>query len=452
MCGKPGVKLSQDDISYIIENDIKTIKNQETVLPREFSIQVVQRLTDAGYLAYWAGGCVRDMLLGKEPDDFDVATNATPDQVRELFGKKRTLAVGESFGVIIVLGPKLAGQVEVATFRSEGEYVDGRRPESVAYCTPEEDAHRRDFTINGMFYDPIEEQIHDFVGGQEDLARKIVRAIGDPHDRMSEDKLRLLRAIRFTASLEFELDSITADAVRQMASQIVVVSTERIAQELKKMLAHPQRARAMQLCEELDLLHVILPEVFEHTVGISFDLWTQRLSLLSQIETTSFEVAMAAMLRDVPAPVQTQKHDLTTGTVRGVCQRLKLSNQETKMIDWLVSHRDVFDDFHEWSLADKKRLVVKESFAELLQLERTATMVNQKSLEPPEVVDKFLSETPPERICPPELLDGRQLIELGYKPGPQFQVWLNAVRTAQLNEEITTTGEAIETVRQLSSE
>ncbi len=420
--------------------------------PREFSIQIVQRLTEAGYLAYWAGGCVRDMLLGKEPDDFDVATSATPGQVRELFGKKRTLAVGESFGVIIVLGPKSAGQVEVATFRSEGEYLDGRRPESVAFCTPEEDAHRRDFTINGMFYDPIAEQIHDFVGGQEDLDGKTVRAIGDPHDRISEDKLRLLRAIRFTASLKFELDSVTADAVREMTSQIVVVSVERITQELKKMLVHPHRARAMQLCEELDLLHVILPEVFEYTVEVSFDLWKQRLSLLGHLETNSFEIATAALLRDVPSPPHTHRKDPTAGTVRGVCLRLKVSNQETKTIAWLVEHRGVFYDFPNWSLADKKRLVVKESFAELLQLERAAAIVDEKSQAPFEEVDKFLCETPTERICPPELLDGRQLIELGYKPGPQFQVWLKAVRDAQLNEEITTTAEAIEAVHKLSSD
>ncbi len=417
--------------------------------PREFSIDVIQQLNDAGHTAYWAGGCVRDLLLGKEPNDFDVATDADPQTVRKIFGHRRSIPVGESFGVMIVLGPKSAGQVEVATFRSEGEYLDGRRPESIAFCSPEEDAQRRDFTINGMFYDPINEVVHDFVHGQEDLKNRMIRAIGDPHDRMEEDKLRLLRAVRFTAALNFDLDSVTADAVRSMAHQLVVVSAERIAQELKKMLTHENRGLAMSLCEQLELLQVFLPEVVEHTIENSLERWQTRLELLRQLPTNSFEVAMAALLRDVPTTEVHHRKEPAPGTIRAVLKRLKLSNQEVETIEWLVLNRDLFDQFGQFSLADKKRLLVTEHFTELFELERTAANVEEKSLAPFENADSLRDSIPPEKLAPPELLDGRELIKLGYRPGPQFKKLLKAVRDAQLNEEIETKDQAIELIQKL---
>ena len=228
---------------------------------RQFAVDVVRPLKDAGCTALRAGGCVRDFLLGRTSKDFDVATDARPDDVRNLFGHRRTLAVGASFGVSVVRAPRGVEDVEVATFRTEGPYLDGRRPEHVSFTTPEEDAQRRDFTINGLFYDPIEQQVFDFVDGERDLRAGIVRAIGDPHDRMTEDKLRMLRAVRFAATLEFELDTVTAAAVRNMAAQMLVVSAERIAQELRRMLVDGHRMRAMQLTAEVGLLPVILPEV-----------------------------------------------------------------------------------------------------------------------------------------------------------------------------------------------
>jgi poly(A) polymerase len=193
---------------------------------RDFALEVVQALTNAGYTALWAGGCVRDLLLGKAPDDYDVATNARPEQVQDVFGPRRTRAIGASFGVVLVHGPrrKHAGDVEVATFRTEGPYLDGRRPEHVAYATAEEDAHRRDFTINGMFFDPLADRVLDYVGGREDIERKVVRAIGDPHARFREDKLRMLRAVRIAARFEFTLDPQTGDAIRAMAPELLVVS------------------------------------------------------------------------------------------------------------------------------------------------------------------------------------------------------------------------------------
>ncbi|HTI49987.1 MAG TPA: CCA tRNA nucleotidyltransferase, partial [Planctomycetaceae bacterium] len=211
---------------------------------RDFAVDVVRRLQEAGFIALWAGGCVRDFLLGHPPDDYDVATSARPEDVRTLFGKHRTLAIGASFGVILVHGPRggRTGDVEVATFRTEGPYRDGRRPEHVAFATPEEDALRRDFTINGMFYDPLTDRVLDYVGGRGDLERHVVRAIGEPRARFAEDKLRMLRAVRMTARFDFELDESTAAAVREMSREILVVSSERIAQELKKMLVHVRRA------------------------------------------------------------------------------------------------------------------------------------------------------------------------------------------------------------------
>lgn len=420
--------------------------------PREFSIDVVKKLTDAGYVAYWAGGCVRDLLLGKEPNDFDVATNATPAQVRELFGKRRTLAVGESFGVIIVLGPKSAEPVEVATFRSEGTYLDGRRPSSVQFSSAEEDAQRRDFTINGMFFDPIAEQVHDYVDGQADIQRRVIRAIGVPQERMEEDKLRLLRAVRFSALLDFQLEEETAQAVRDMSSQIVVVSAERITQELKKMLSHTRRAQAISLCEELDLLEVILPEACEFTIQESLEEWQYRQRALGQIKTDSFVTAMALLLWDVPSKTESRKVERHGGTVRSICQRLKLSNQEKDEIDWLVHQRGQLPRYGEISLAEKKRLAVHPLFGSLLEIELAIARARRNPLEVLEKFSKFTKQTPTEILNPSELINGKTLIDLGHRPGPEFQRVLKAVRDAQLNEEVSTESEALEYVNKLLKE
>jgi poly(A) polymerase len=227
---------------------------------RQFAVDVVRRLREAGFVAYWAGGCVRDQLLGRAPKDYDVATDATPPQIREVFGRRCTLAIGAAFGVITVLGPKQAGQIEVATFRRDAPYSDGRHPDSVTFSTAEEDASRRDFTVNGLFYDPIREQVIDFVGGREDLAQRVIRAIGNPRDRFGEDRLRMLRAVRFTATFGFALDADTLAAVREMAGEITMVSPERIAMEMRQMLAAPGRGTAVRLLVETGLAEAILPE------------------------------------------------------------------------------------------------------------------------------------------------------------------------------------------------
>jgi len=417
-----------------------------------FATEVVRRLTTSGFVAYWAGGCVRDILMGAVPKDYDVATSATPEQVRNLFGPRRSLAVGESFGVVIVLGEKGSGDsVEVATFRREGEYRDGRHPESVEFCSAEEDAGRRDFTINGMFYDPLTSQVRDYVGGQADLQRRVIRAIGDPRARMTEDKLRMLRAVRFAAALDFSLDPATATAISEMASQVRIVSAERIAQELRRMLIHPQRARAMQWGEELGLLNVILPEVAEFTLSQGPNAWNTRLQLLHGLTANSFSQGMAALLRDIPiVKEESQRTANEQGALFSLCRRLRLSNEETTRICWIREHRDQLEQLPAGTLAKLKRLAGHPAFGELLELERIAAGVTGKSLKPYRWIETRLNEIPPEALNPEPLVTGHDLLALGIASGPQFKVWLNTIRDAQLNEEITTREEALEMARKLA--
>jgi poly(A) polymerase len=408
---------------------------------REFATEVVRKLRDAGHVALWAGGCVRDLLLGKSPEDYDVATDAKPDQVRQLFGHRRTRAVGASFGVILVHGPnRQAGDVEVATFRTEGPYRDGRRPESVSFCTPEEDAQRRDFTINGMFYDPLTQQVLDFVDGRRDLEAKVVRAIGDPRARFTEDKLRMLRAVRFTATLGFELDPATADAIRDLAPEMLVVSQERIAQELKRMLVHRSRRRGVELIREVGLLDVILPEA---SAVAASDHWPTTLAMLDLLRDPSFELSAAALLY----AVSPEKPNV----VRGVCRRLKLSNDETDHITRLVSERIMLHDAAKLPQCRLKRFWTsahprERDFIEINRAEATAT---GGSLAAVEFCERFLNETPIEQINPPPLVTGDDLIRRGFRPGPQFKDLLDQVRDAQLDDTISTADQAWALIEQL---
>lgn len=424
---------------------------------REFALQVVRQLQDAGQTAFWAGGCVRDLLRGKAPHDFDVATDAPPDRVRAIFGDRRTLAVGESFGVVIVLGPKVAGEtlkVEVATFRAEGAYPDGRRPDpsQIRFTTAEEDALRRDFTINGMFYDPVRERVLDFVGGEADLKSGVIRAIGEPHARMREDKLRMLRAVRFTATLDFELDEATAQAIRDMARELSAVSAERIAQELRKMLVSRHRRRAARLLQQTELLLVIFPELASLIAPVEPVEWLRTLEMLEHLEEAAFEPAMAALLHTVPCPERSRRRDNeATGTVRAVCRRLKLSNDELEQIVWLVSHQDALAEPAELPLARLKRLLAHPGSGSLRNLLRARLRAERAVMEPVEFLNRYLEQTPPERLDPPPLITGADLIELGLVPGRQFEVILNAVRDAQLNEQISSRQEAVDMARRLAT-
>jgi poly(A) polymerase len=401
---------------------------------RDFAVEVVSKLRAAGHTALFAGGCVRDLLLGRPSKDFDVATTALPDEVRKIFGHKRTLTVGASFGVIVVVGPRHAGHVEVATFRSDGNYLDGRHPDQVTFCSPEEDARRRDFTVNGMFYDPIEEHVLDYVGGEADLRNRVIRAIGDPRDRVREDKLRMLRAVRFTATLNFHLDHATADAIRDMSSELVVVSAERITQELKRMLVDGHRRQAIELAQEVRLLRIILPELDALQRQPE---WRDTLRRLELLKSPSFELAMAALLAS----------GVATRDVNKICLRFKLSNDETDRIVWLVAHQHDLDDAPQLSLATLKRRLAHpycEDLLRLLNADRTATSA---SLESVEFCRDYLARTPREILDPPPYVTGDDLIAMGFPPGPKFKSVLTSIRDAQLNLELTSREEALARVK-----
>jgi poly(A) polymerase len=410
------------------------------VLPEEqrrFATEVVRRLRQAGFEAYWAGGCVRDRLLGRTPKDYDVATNATPPQIRRLFGRRRTLAIGAAFGVITVIGPKRAGQVEVTTFREDAAYSDGRHPDQVTFSSAEADASRRDFTINGLFYDPIQQRVIDFVGGQEDLARGIVRAIGEPRQRFAEDKLRMLRAVRFSATFGFPLEADTLAAIRQMVGQITVVSPERIAMEMRRMLVEPRRAEAVRLMLDTGLAAALLPEIVpgDDTQRRRLD---SALAALERLSEPGFPLALGTLLDEL----------VDAAAARRVCRRWRLSNKETHRVAWLVEHQAVLAEARtmRWSLLQP--ILIAEGIEDLLALYQAAVPSGADEL----AYCRRLVEQPREQLDPPPLLGGDDLLAHGVPSGPQYRMLLRRVRDAQLDEEIHTKNEALTLVERLMKE
>lgn len=418
--------------------------------PREFAVRAVRRLREAGFTAYWAGGCVRDLLLGLTASDYDIATSAEPEQVRNLFGRRWTLAVGEAFGVILVRGRPGEGDIEVATFRTEGQYRDGRRPDSVRFSSPEEDALRRDFTINGMFYDPLEDRVIDYVGGRADLTAGLVRAIGDPEERFREDKLRMLRAVRMTARFGFQLDTATADAVRNHRLEITVVSRERIAQELKKMLEHDRRVLAINLAHELGLLSAAFPEwdVPEHPAkdheqarSGQGDGWQRIMARLATLPAPSFALSLAALWLDLPP-------ELAKQLARG----LRLSNEMTDRVVRLVDETCGVAQVESWSPARMKRLLADPIHLELIELVRADRHARCLPMDDVKVLEDWRNRLTPDEIDPVPLVTGQDLIASGLRPGPNFKRWLDAVRDAQLNGEIGTRDEALALARRLATQ
>ncbi len=364
-------------------------------------------------MAYWAGGCVRDQLLGRTPKDYDVATDATPEQIRSLFGRRRTLAIGAAFGVISVIGPKPAGMIEVATFRRDAAYSDGRHPDSVTFSSAEEDASRRDFTINGLFYDPVEQRVIDFVGGRQDLADRRLRAIGCARDRFAEDKLRMLRAVRFAAAFDFALDDAARAAIAEMASQLHVVSPERIAMEMRRLLTDCSRAAGVRLLLETGLAAEVLSEIVPGNDAQRAQL-DDTLGVLARLPgDVGFPLALAAVL--LP------RVDADGATA--VCRRWRLSNNETDLVGWLVQNRTAIDNAATMPWSKLQPLLVAEEIGELLTLVEAASPSGSAAAH-----CRRLLAQPRETLDPPPLLTGDDLLADGIPSGPQYKMLLERIR------------------------
>ncbi|GIW44188.1 MAG: polynucleotide adenylyltransferase [Candidatus Binatia bacterium] len=421
--------------------------------------EIAARLRQAGYTALLAGGCVRDLLLGREPKDFDVATNAPAERVQQIF--RRTIPVGAQFGVVLVTdyGPP----IEVATFRTDEAYLDGRRPSRVRFATPELDARRRDFTINGMFLDPETNRVIDFVGGQEDLARKVIRAIGDPAERIAEDRLRMLRAVRFAAVLGFDIEPATLQAIRANAATITDIAWERIGDEIVRMLTEGSRGaarRAFELLDATDLLVHLLPEVAAmkgveqspdyHPEG---DVWTHTLLVIEQLDHAAPTLALGALLHDVAKPVTQARHDhritFYGHCERGaemavaICQRLRRSRETWERVAFLVREHLRHIHAREMRPSTLKRFLAQEGIEELLELVRMDILASNGNLDTYEFCRAKLAELRSQGNLPPPLLKGRDLLAAGYAPGPQIGEILRSVRDLQLDGQLHTREEAL---------
>ena len=419
--------------------------------PREFALDVIRQLRAAGYEALWAGGCVRDQLLGLTPKDYDVATSARPEQIRELFGHRRTLAIGAAFGVVTVLGPKQAAPIEVATFRCDGAYLDGRHPDSVTFSTPQLDAQRRDFTINGLFFDPLTDQVIDYVGGRNDLQRQLIRAIGSPQERFSEDKLRMLRAVRFAATFGFTIELATLAAIQELSGEIVIVSAERIAAEMRRMLVHPRRGLAVELLRESRLLPVILPEaaVFDLELHAEYSElhWAKMLAMLNAVQTPGFATALAILLRTLCRRPEAGCA-LPEALAASICRRWKLANEEIDVVCHLLHHEGTVRAAPSIPWPQLQRLLIAPHAEELLTYAAAVCRVLDGNDGAVEFCRQKLA-LPPAELNPPPLLTGDDLKRLGLPPGPAYKRLLDVLRDAQLDKLVHTQADATEFVKQL---
>jgi poly(A) polymerase len=450
--------------------------------------RILATLRAAGYQAYLAGGCVRDLLLGREPGDYDIATSATPEIVLDMF--PRTFAVGAHFGVVLVAHEAEPGQpeaashkpTEVATFRSDGAYSDGRRPDEVRYTlSAEEDVERRDFTINGLLLDPLrgggplerlladpkqlQANVIDHVGGLADLRAGIVRAIGRPERRFEEDHLRLLRAVRFAARFSFSIEPATLAAMRHLAHRIHAVSRERVRDELTKMLTEGRARHAFELLDETDLLVQVLPEVARmkgveqppqfHPEG---DVWEHTLLLLAQLEQgCPLTLAWGALLHDVGKPATFHRAErirfdghveIGMAIATEICRRFRFSNNETAQIVALVEHHMRFMDAPRMKASTLKRFFRLDQFEQHLALHKMDCLAASGNLDNWEFVRERFAAMPVETVRPTPLLTGRDLIAAGYAPGPRFKEVLRAVEDAQLDGAVSTSEQALALARE----
>ena len=440
--------------------------------------EVCARLREAGHRALFAGGCVRDRLLGVPPKDFDVATSARPEEVCALFD--RTVAVGAAFGVVVVITP--AGQIEVATFRSDGPYLDGRHPSSIAFTDEREDALRRDFTVNALYLDPATDEILDYVGGQTDLKAGLLRAVGEPEARFREDHLRLLRAVRFAARLGYAIERSTFAAMRALAHFCTDTSAERIGDELLKMLTEGGARRAFRLLDETGLLDHVLPEVghmrgceqppefhpegdvFVHTL-----LLLERLDRLPAANATHFvegtgtssartaTLALGTLLHDVGKPptqtfedrIRFNLHEKVGARMtEQICRRLRLPNDTTERAVWLVENHMRLAATPQMREAKRKRFVREPGFDELLALGRMDCMASHGDVEHIAWIEDYIAHLKPEEVRPVPLLNGRDLIAMGYTPGPRFKEILTAVEDLQLEGQVCDPESALAYVRE----
>lgn len=433
---------------------------------RELAADICGKLYASGFKAYLVGGCVRDLLLGREPEDYDVATDAHPARVQELFPS--SVDVGARFGVILVVADR--AQVEVATFRSDVGYSDGRHPDRVEYSSsPEEDVRRRDFTINGLMLDMETQQVFDFVGGREDLRQGIVRAIGTPELRFREDRLRMVRAVRFAARFGYAIEPATFQAIVAAAPHITAVSAERLRDEITKLLTEGAARRAFELLEETGLLKTCLPEVSAmkavaqppefHPEG---DVWVHTLMMLQNLPAgTPATLAWAVLLHDVGKPPTFKSAEETGDRIRfdghaeigarmavAICRRLRFAVDDIEQIEALVANHLRFKDVFQMRPATLKRFVRLPKFQEEhLVLHRLDCLSSHGNLDAYEFVRRFLRETPPEEVLPPRLLTGEDLKAMGFKPGPLFRKILEAVEEGQLEGRLTRREDALEFVR-----
>jgi poly(A) polymerase len=423
---------------------------------------VIAKLRGAGHQAYLVGGSVRDLLLGTQPKDFDVSTDARPERIMELFPKSGQ--VGAHFGVVLVRDA--GAQVEVATFRSDHEYADGRRPASVHFeSDPRQDVLRRDFTINGLMMEAATGEVLDYVGGRADLERRVVRAIGDPDARFGEDHLRLLRAVRFAARLGFEIESTTFEAVRRHHALILKVSAERVREELTRILTEGGTRRGFELLDASGLLADLLPEVAAmkgvaqppefHPEG---DVWTHTLLLLEKLGRATPTLAWGALLHDVgkPATFRVAERIRFNGHVgegvklaHGILNRLRFSRGDMEQVEALIANHMRFKDAHRMKQSTLKRFLRMPGFGEHLEMHRLDCLASNGNLENYELVQRKLEELPEEQLKPAPLVTGTDLIAEGYEPGPRFAGMLAAVEDAQLEGRIGSREEALAMVREM---
>lgn len=425
--------------------------------------QIVETLQRAGHQALYAGGCVRDMLRNVPPHDFDIATSALPDQVQALF--LRTIPVGAQFGVISVLSD--SSEFQVATFRSDGPYQDGRHPESVCFSNAEEDARRRDFTINGLFYDPIREQLLDYVGGRADLEMGILRAIGDPAARFHEDRLRMLRAIRFATTLRFQIEASTWESILQSASSLREVSAERIRDEFMKILLSSERLHGFDLLNQSGLLREILPEMEAlkgcqqppqfHPEG---DVWTHTRLMVSLLpEQVSAPLILSVLLHDIAKPatysfdekaqrIRFSGHEkLGAEMAESILSRLRFSRREIDQTVEAVANHMAFKDVQQMRPARLRRFLARPTMPDELALHRVDCASSNGDLSNYHFLQSKLKEFASEPLIPAPLVSGADLIALGFKPGPAFKEMLEAVQTCQLERGLQSREEALVWIR-----